>query len=468
MVKCPKCGTELKKDPDNLKWFCPKCQNYVLFQDETTKENEIERIKERRRKEKEIRENRKKALLAAGATAAVAGGAYAESRSQQPSLPQYPRRKSPLMKYLLLFIVLGAIGFGLYKYGPTIWGNIKSVLPSDFMSSSFMLYLNCIPKALSGLLSGDFESMTQCFSGIDKSQPETSSYEILAIESGNDEKKLDIPYGERKYSVPVEIRNLVPERPITVSVKGYLDYTEEVFIDEKNKITVPKRIDLLPSDSSVVIEDEYKTELRTNNELNCSVEEYEDVIIEVTYSDYSTSKTHDFIFAKSKEHLKIAKTNTPQKTSGPVYIDMDFSPNSYYPEENYDKVNIRFTFRNKVVNSKAKITGFELRKNDIDGILNLDECVCQNWGEKPLVFSKEKIDISQSPEAYTTLTNKAEHICICIYTINKEKVNALDAYKTLTFNATIYYDVTRTITRTDIPNADIITYCKLPPLVIKD
>jgi len=337
-----------------------------------------------------------------------------------------------------------------------VWKNVKSALPPDFMSSSFMLYLSCVGDGIKGLATGKFDSMYACFETINKKPAETNVYEVLGTTTGYGENnELSIPYAKRSYEVLLELKNLFPEKPIHIKgVKGQLNYREKIQLEGRDEY-VSDFVELVANRPGFDLYSESVISLKSKEELNCTVKDYDSILLEVSYSDYSTSRLSDYIIAKTKEHLEIAKKNTHVRDPGPIDITFDFNPKSYYPETDGDLEDliIYIRFKNKVLNSEAIIKKFSIEKIDDENLLAFSKCICPNWGEEPIISDDNTITIPESSEMYATLTDN-EHACECVYNIIKRKVRDLDAYKTITFDVTVEYDVTEKIERTDVPNVD--------------
>lgn len=377
---------------------------------------------------------------------------------------QTPHKNSDfLIKYLPLILLLAVIGFGMYKFGPDIWKNIGPILP-DSENSPFFLYLDCIWMGLKGLFTGDITPIQACFESINQEPDEETKYEVLSILTGfGDSNKLYTPVAGLKYSLPVKIKNNFKERPVQVEVSGLLtyDYYEMINngrIEREGQIELNPDPDVYGKSPKFELPDDsyYIVELVSEEELNCSVESYKS-IVNVNYSEYSTSREVGYIVAQGKEELNKAKKPKSMKTPGPIEIDVEFSLGDYYPDLDQDRLNVLMTFQNKVSQSEAKITGIKVERKGDEGdkFLEFDKCNCPNW-DKTFDDEGKRIDVEGflDPGINIALKGRMEHSCSCIYEIESaEDFLKGDPYKTVMFNVTVFYDFSREMKKS-LPEID--------------
>jgi len=478
---CPYCGGTLKRNNPGELWKCSRCGRE--HQPKQTKKPLSDLKKEDLEKEQKLIEERKerlkKAALIGGATAVAAGGAYAVHKSQQPPTPQYPKKENPLLKYLLILIIIAVAGVVLWKFGPGIWVNVKSLIPPGIMESSFFKYLGCVWEAVKLLGTGRIEGMATCFERLSgEPTEEIVNYDVLSITTGQGEKnELPIPYGNKKYTVPVKIKNLNPDKTISISTEGYLIYkTETSFegVDSPNMVKlVPERnFGRINPDSEVILMLTSSRENTANGGLNCSVEKYESITVEVEYPDYSSTKRINYVAGKSEGDAGKGEEKKPEptRTQGPLDVFVEFSPKSYYPydlpEEHYpyeeypeynNEVSLYITIENKVDDSEATLKRIKIEKVDSESLLKLDKCDCTGLGVEGNKDGNIEIDYALT----SVMSYESKRNCNCKYTVNKDKVKNLDSFKTISFDIVLEYNGKRIIKRMDVPEVDK-SWCELP------
>ncbi len=446
---CPKCANEAKAREELMKSLKQQKeareQNLRMIEArEKDQKREIEKLQEKDeeeyqkilkkreeeliKKQEEIRKRNLKLGLAAGATAAAAGGAYLATRPQTPPEPSY-RKESPYLKYLLMLIIGGIAVFGLYKFGPNIWENIRSNIPED---SDFFVYLNCLWQLFT---TGNTKAFNECTA----SPPSTErGSNVISISLGYGNNQLYTPKADQEYYVPVKITNLITGNPLTVEVDGSLNYKSqsvELIPDPDHEYTTPFKLSSVPLDVT----------LRSEEKLTCDVKKYDNLTINVKYSGHTESKMVSYLVAEKEEELKSAKTIKPETSLGPFDINIKFSPEKYYMGMSDTKLDLMITLNNKVSSSEAGISRIEIKRpgDPSSKFLSLDKCTCPSFGDS--TFGEDMAFPSN-----LILSSKSETFCRCIYNIgNVNEFLDKDPYKPVSFVVTIYYDLTIKVVSTD-------------------
>ncbi len=386
MARCPKCNIEL------VQGICPRCG------------------------------------LATGATAAAAGGAYLATRPQPSPPPPSDKKESSYLKYLLTLIIGGIVIFGLYKYGPNIWENIKSNIPED---SDFFMYLNCLWQLFT---TGNVNAFNEC---TEKPPSTDKGWNVISISLGYGNNQLYTPKADEEYYVPVKITNLVIENPLTVKVSGNLNYKDQsvqLIPDPDMGYITPFKLFSVPLGVT----------LKSEKKLTCDVKKYDNLTIDVEYFDYSESQMVSYLVAEKVEELKSA-ISKPETSPGPFDIDVKFDPENYYIGLSQTKLSLTLTLNNKVSSSEAEISRIEIKRPGDPNykFLTLEKCTCASFGDlsfgEDMVFSSNLI-----------LSSKSETFCKCIYNIgNVNEFLDKYPYKPVSFVVTVYYDFTIKVVRTD-------------------
>ncbi|MBL7169387.1 MAG: hypothetical protein ISS48_00005, partial [Candidatus Aenigmarchaeota archaeon] len=390
-----------------------------------------------------------------------------------PPPPAYPRRESPILKYLLTIIVLGAIGFGLYKYGPDIWGNVQAILPQDFM-----VFLSCLGKVLT---SGDMKSIENCFQGggqlelPQRPEPTYVNPNIIGLSVGyGDTKRPETPIGGKKYTTYVKIENYNPDEPVEVKkVWGNLEYEAT-----ENDITLPGRKELTPEDNECT--EDNPCEIRkskklvtlvSGEELDCTTKNYDRLIVYAEF-DYDTNESIDYVVGRTEEAVEAAKTHELVFKPSPVDIQFEFSPEYWVTLDTYLPIivrgldaysptkKVRIIFENKG-SGKAIINGIKIERTGTNSESDPNTFAklkgCNNCFGKVDIIEEGKIIPVEKVELYQDPLQ-----CVCEYSIHNPNdfLGEEDPYKTFSFDVSLFYTYRKTLTKTNIPEADLDSYCK--------
>jgi len=340
-----------------------------------------------------------------------------------------PQEKSSTTKYLIIIAVLLGIVLIALKYSDEISREVKKIMSKMEIepSEKFSLYWSCIT----------FKTpWNQCWSGTPIQQP--SKYNVISVNLGDNEGKLNTPITGQYFYLPVKITNFLKDEVFDVKISGTL-MCEKKLGDEEFDVF----IDLNPISSQETFEvvDEIEITLKSEEILTCELQNCDKVIVDVKYSHFNNLES-DFMLVKSSEDASLSEDD--KLTQGPILIETSFQPyNYYYIERDIPEFDIEFRLKNKG-NGKAFINSIEFKKvgDEYNEFIGLSGCDCGTLGVE-FKDDGEKVDIENFP-----LKGGVSKSCFCKYiTNNPEGFLSGARFKTIFFYFTAYYDYRERVER---------------------
>jgi len=404
----------------------------VLKEGKKTWNEQVELNEDREKIRRESRrsqwKNKKKALkklaIGTGATVAAGGAAIASSQRQQQQPPYPYKRKSPLVKYLGILIILGALGLVIYFHTDEvsrIWGGITSTI-GGILPSNFDLFLKCITFQV--------DDPSVCWGGEPPEPPHALNQVIdLVIEDGRGPKP---PLTGEPYSVLVEVKNLLEDETLDdIVIYGRLECKLEGEEDGWGESSDRTEIDLMPLEDTYQLPPEGVRTLLEGSALNCDLAECMRLIVNVTYQHNNTLETQ-FRFGETREKAKFEKKDAVGQ--GPISLEAGFSPygNYYYPNEGYGSSNY--------ITNRLDLTLTAVNKGYGDGIL-LDYNLEKKYDDFDFLSEVEPCEFT---ELGTKLERDDYETCYPTYSFSKSNIeNYLENYQSVFFKFTVDYEYTR-------------------------
>ncbi len=395
---------------------------------EGQEELDQERRRIRRESRREQWKNRKKAVkrLAIGAGATAAAGGAASKRQQPPPPPPAYKKQSPLVKYLGIIVIVGALGLVVYFHQDevsSIWygfsSSIGGMLPGDFD-----LFIKCITFQV--------DDMSVCWGG--KPPEPIVKHQVIDIsfENGRGPKA---PITGEPYSVLVEVKNLLEDTTIDgITIHGQLECeveeTDEGWGDIEGNEN--RDIELIPLEESYQLPPEGVRTLLKSYPLSCELVACNKLNVTVVYQYNNTLETQ-FRFGETREKAKFARKDSVGQ--GPISLEASFGPygNYYYPNEGYgspsyitNKLDLTITAVNKGY-GEGKLLDYSLEKkyDDFNFLSEVEPCEFTQLG-----VELEKDDYEN---------------CYPIYSFSESSIESnLKNYQSVFFEFNVDYEYTRT------------------------